>query len=64
MADKNTDSPIFIIGTERSGTNLLRLILNAHPNIALPHPPHIMKIFSSSPRSTMTLGAMRISGGS
>lgn len=46
MADKNTDSPIFIIGTERSGTNLLRLILNAHPNIALPHPPHIMKNFS------------------
>lgn len=46
MADKNTDSPIFIIGTERSGTNLLRLILNAHPNIAIPHPPHIMRNFS------------------
>src|SRR3989338_8267058 len=46
MADKNTDSPIFIIGTERSGTNLLRLILNAHPNIAVPHPPHIMRNFS------------------
>ncbi len=38
-------NPIFIIGTERSGTNLLRLILNAHPNIAIPHPPHIMKNF-------------------
>ncbi len=38
--------PIFIIGTERSGTNLLRLILNSHPNIAIPHPPHIMKNFS------------------
>lgn len=37
--------PIFIIGTERSGTNLLRLILNAHPHIAIPHPPHIMKNF-------------------
>ncbi len=39
-------SPIFIIGTERSGTNLLRLILNSHSNIAIPHPPHIMKNFS------------------
>ena len=38
-------NPIFIIGTERSGTNLLRLILNSHPNIAIPHPPHIMKNF-------------------
>lgn len=38
-------NPIFIIGTERSGTNLLRLILNAHPDIAIPHPPHIMKNF-------------------
>ncbi len=37
--------PIFIIGTERSGTNLLRLILNSHPNISIPHPPHIMKNF-------------------
>jgi hypothetical protein len=37
--------PIFIIGTERSGTNLLRLILNSHPNIAIPHPPHILKNF-------------------
>jgi hypothetical protein len=39
-------NPIFIIGTERSGTNLLRLMLNAHSAIAVPHPPHIMKLFS------------------
>jgi len=42
--------PIFIIGTERSGTNLLRLILNSHPNIAIPHPPHILKNFSGLER--------------
>lgn len=36
-------NPIFIIGTERSGSNLLRLILNAHPHIAIPHPPHLMR---------------------
>jgi hypothetical protein len=39
-------NPIFIIGTERSGTNLLRLMLNAHSGIAVPHPPHIMKLFA------------------
>ncbi len=38
--------PIFIIGTERTGTNLLRLILNSHADIAIPHPPHIMKNLS------------------
>jgi hypothetical protein len=38
--------PIFIIGTERSGTNLLRLILNSHSDIAIPHPPHIMRNFA------------------
>lgn len=35
-------NPIFIVGTERSGSNLLRLMLDAHPNISIPHPPHIM----------------------
>ncbi|MDD4973257.1 MAG: sulfotransferase [Bacteriovorax sp.] len=40
------NDPIFIIGTERSGSNLLRLILNSHPNIAIPHPPHIMRDFA------------------
>ena len=38
-------NPIFIIGTERSGTNLLRVILDLHLNIAVPHPPHILKNF-------------------
>lgn len=39
-------APIFIIGTERSGSNLLRLILNSHSAIAVPHPPHILKFFA------------------
>ena len=38
--------PLFIIGTERSGSNLLRLVLDAHPGITVPHPPHVMNYFS------------------
>ena len=45
-ATHTNSSPIFIIGTERSGTNLLRLMLNSHSAIAVPHPPHIMKLFT------------------
>ena len=41
-----TESPLFIIGTERSGSNLLRLILNTHSRIAIPHPPHVVRYFA------------------
>jgi sulfotransferase family protein len=37
---------MFIVGTERSGSNLLRVILNAHPAISIPHPPHILAFFA------------------
>ncbi len=33
--------PIFMIGTQRSGSNLLRLMLNQLPEIAAPHPPSL-----------------------
>jgi LPS sulfotransferase NodH len=36
-------SPIFMIGTQRSGSNLLRLMLNQLPELASPHPPHILQ---------------------
>lgn len=35
--------PIFMIGIQRSGSNLLRLMLNQLSEIAAPHPPHIMQ---------------------
>ena len=41
--NSRTSNPIFIIGTERSGSNLLRFLLNANPQIAIPHPPHVMR---------------------
>lgn len=34
---------IFMVGTQRSGSNLLRLMLNQLPEIAAPHPPHILQ---------------------
>lgn len=39
-------NPVFIVGTERSGSNLLRLILNELDEIAIPHPPHLMRDLS------------------
>ena len=29
-------APFFIVGASRSGTTMLRLLLNAHPNIGVP----------------------------
>ncbi|MFM1879283.1 MAG: hypothetical protein RLZZ241_2149 [Bacteroidota bacterium] len=37
--------PIQIIGTQRSGSNLLRTILNQSPEISAHHPPHILSVF-------------------
>ena len=34
---------IFMIGTQRSGSNLLRLMMNELPRIAAPHPPHVLQ---------------------
>ncbi len=36
---------IQFIGTQRSGSNLLRLMLNQLPAISAPHPPHILSTF-------------------
>ncbi|WP_404954579.1 sulfotransferase family protein [Streptomyces sp. 147326] len=45
MTEGPTD-PILLIGTERSGSNLLRLILDAHSRISVPHPPHFVRFLS------------------
>ena len=46
VAISSGTDPLYIIGTERSGSNLLRVMLNAHSGIVLPHPPHILRYFS------------------
>jgi hypothetical protein len=41
----HTYAGIQIIGTQRSGSNLLRVILDQSDQIASPHPPHILTTF-------------------
>lgn len=41
----NNYTPIQIIGTQRSGSNLLRLMINELDGVIAPHPPHLLKTF-------------------
>jgi len=45
MIHSGVFSAIQFIGTQRSGSNLLRVMLNQLPEISAPHPPHILKTF-------------------
>lgn len=49
---------IQIIGTQRSGSNLLRVILDQSAEIASPHPPHILVTFMPLLDSYGTLDAL------
>jgi hypothetical protein len=40
-------APFFIVGAQRSGTTMLRLMLNNHPNLAIPHESGFITIFYS-----------------
>ncbi|MDP6935442.1 MAG: sulfotransferase, partial [Myxococcota bacterium] len=62
--NERCEAPLFIVGTERSGSNLMRLILDAHSRIDVPHPPHLMNYLGpiessygdlSEPRSLRSL---------
>jgi len=43
MKKDSLKAPFFIVGCPRSGTTLLQLILDAHPNIAIPPESHIFE---------------------
>ena len=45
MLNKFNPQPIQIIGTQRSGSNLFRLMLNQLDKVIAPHPPHILQRF-------------------
>lgn len=47
-----SESPIFVIGTGRSGTTLLRQMLNAHPNIHITHESAFYSHLRLTPPST------------
>lgn len=36
--------PIFVMSSERSGSNLVRRMLGAHPDVAAPPPPHLWRV--------------------
>ena len=38
-----TDGPLFVIGCPRSGTTLLRLILDSHPRISCGEETHFLR---------------------
>lgn len=44
-APGTSTAPIFVVGHPRSGTTLLRLILNAHPRIVIPPEAHVASFF-------------------
>lgn len=41
----NTIQAVQIIGTQRSGSNLLRVMMDELPGVTAPHPPHILQRF-------------------
>jgi hypothetical protein len=52
--------PIFVLSSVRSGSTLLRCLLNAHPDIHAPHELHFgdLKVTSTTRYSDLTLDAM------
>ena len=39
-------APFFIVGSPRSGTTLLQVLLNAHPHVAIPPESHLYRVFA------------------
>lgn len=57
MTNYAMEPPVFIVGASRSGTTMLRLVLNAHPHIGVPNefsyftsvPQHWLKVWRHIP---------------
>ncbi len=59
--DRLLKEPVFIISTVRSGSTLLRVLLNAHPEILAPHELHIRRL-RVRPTNTMAKKSMDLLG--
>ena len=46
MKETSTKTPFFIVGCPRSGTTLLQVLMDAHPDISIPPESHIFARFS------------------
>ena len=38
-------APVFLLSSERSGSNLIRVMFDSHPSFDAPHAPHLIKTF-------------------
>ena len=45
MLSNDRKQPFFILGSQRSGTTMLRLMVNSHPRLAVPHETAFMTVF-------------------
>lgn len=45
MSTEVRKPPVFVLGSQRSGTTMLRLMLNNHPNLAIPHESAFITIY-------------------
>src|SRR5438132_12123312 len=50
MNNGSNDTPFFVLGAARSGTTMLRLMLNRHSRLAIPFESHfLLRIFPEFP---------------
>jgi LPS sulfotransferase NodH len=57
MVDRLVESPVIVLCTTRSGSTLLRCLLDAHPAIRAPHELHLadLRVELASPYVRMSL---------
>lgn len=55
-----TEKPFFIVGNERSGTTMLRFMLNAHPNLHVPGENDFMSVLMARHRSDEKLSSAEV----
>lgn len=61
MHHKRLSSPVFLMCSERSGSNLITRIFGAHPGFFAPSPAHLFRVFSTlAPRQDVSRDISRM----